>query len=236
MPLPSPPDPGTATRDALRGLRFVLKHGAKLSIEKARVVVPEPFEDVSKEIFAQATKVTHAADTLVQQMLGLSFDEDRFAVPDSLRRPLKDSSHSERRRDASNLYFALSLSLRYFDLRQLFVSETICAQIVSTARQEGQSSEGACVWLYRQLMGGNAVRSPPVQVQQQSPEQNRQIAKVAYAVCLWAFADRDTFNEPELEFLEICCDVAAFRAPGIQQGLDDDTALAKAFNSALKIV
>ena len=121
MPLPSPPNPGTATRDALRGLRLVLKRGAKLSIERARVALPEPFEGVSKEIFEQATKVTYAADALVQQMLGLSFQEDRFAVPDTLRKSLRDSTHSEQKRDASNLYFALSLSLRYFGLRQLFV-------------------------------------------------------------------------------------------------------------------
>ncbi len=234
MPLPSPPDPGIATRDALRGLRLVLKRGAKLSIEKARVALPEPFEGVSKEIFEQATKVTYAADSLVQQMLGLSFHEDRFAVPDTLRRSLKDSTHSEQKRDASNLYFALSLSLRYFGFRQLFVSETICAQIVSTARKEDQSRESACVWLYRQLIDGNAVGNPPVLVQHHTSEEKRQIAKVAYAVSLWAFVYRDSFDE--LELLEICCDVATFRSPGIELEPDDGNALSEAFNSALKIV
>ncbi len=236
MPLPSPPDPGIATRDALRGLRLVLRRGAKLSIEKARVALPEPFEGVSKEIFEQATKVTHAADSLVQQMLGLSFHEDRFAMPDTLRRSVKDSTHSEQKRDASNLYFALSLSLRYFGFRQLFVSETICAQIISTTRKEDQSRESACVWLYRQLIDGNAVGNPPVLVQHHTPEEETQIAKVAYVVSLWAFVDRDSFNEPELELLEICCDVATCRSPGIELEPDDDNALSEGFNSALKIV
>ena len=236
MPLPSPPDPGIATRDALRGLRLVLKRGAKLSVEKARVALPEPFEGVSKEIFEQATRVTHAADSLVQQILGLNFHEDSFAAPVTLRRSLRESTHSERKRDASNLYFALSLSLRYFGLRQLFVSETICAQIVSTARQEDQSLESACVWLYRQLTGGNAVGNPPVLVQHHSSDEKTQITKVAYAVSLWAFADRDPFNDPELELLEICCDVATFRSPGTALEPDDENALSEAFSSALKIV
>lgn len=236
MPLPSPPDPDIATRDALRGLRLVLKRGAKLSIEKARVALPEPFEGVSREIFEQAAKVTHAADSLVQQMLGLNFHEDRFAAPDTLRRSPRDSAHSERKSDASNLYFALSLSLRYFGLRQLFVSETVCAQIVSTDRQEDQSPASACVWLYRQLTRRNAVGNPPALVRQHTSEEEIQIAKVACAVSLWAFVDRDSFDEPELELLEICCDVATFRSPVFALEADDDNALSEAFNSALRVV
>ncbi len=235
MSLPSTPDPSIA-RDALRGLRLVLKRGAKLSIEKARVAVPEPFEGVSEEFFAQATKVTHAADSLVQQMLGLDFHEDRFAVPDTLHRSLHDATHSERKRDASNLYFALSLSLRFFGLDQLFVSETVCAQIASTARPDEQSPESACVWLFRQLTEGNAIGNPLVLVQHHTSDERRQIAKVAFAVSLWAFVDRDAFNEPELELLEICCDVATFRSPGIELKLDDENELTDAFKSALKIV
>ena len=236
MPLPSPSDPGIATRDAIRGLRLVLKRGAKLSVEKARVAVPVPFEGVSEEIFAQATKVTNAADSLVQQMLGLDFNEDRFAAPGTLRRSPSDAARSERMRDASNLYFALSLSLRYFDLSRMFVYETVCALIISAARPDEQAREDACVWLFHQLVNSKAVGVPSTLVRRHTLEEQGQIAKVAFAVSLWAFVDRDAFDDPELELLEICCDVAALKVPEIDLKLADENELSVAFNSALEIV
>lgn len=236
MPLPSPPDPTMATRDALRGLRLVLKRGAKLSVEKARVAVPGPFEGVSEEFFAQANKFTDAADSLVQQMLGLDFHEDRFSAPATLRQSPSGAARSERMRDASNLYFALSLSVRYFDLSQLFVSETVCALIISAARLDEQEREDSCVWLFRQLGDSRAIESPSALVRRHTPEEQSQIAMVAFAVSLWSFVDRNAFNDPELELLEICCDVAALKLPEIDLKLAGDNELSVAFKSALEIV
>ena len=85
-------------------------------------------------------------------------------------------------------------------------------------------------------MDSKAVESPSALVRRQTPEERSQIAMVAFAVSLWSFVDRDAFDDPELELLEICCDVAALKVPEIDVKLADEHELSVAFNSALEIV
>ena len=75
------PSPTVATKDALRRIRFAVKHGAKQVVTKAPRQLPEPLEAASADLLSSAERFARTVDQIAKQILGLQFDPARFGPP-----------------------------------------------------------------------------------------------------------------------------------------------------------
>ena len=250
------PSPTVATKDALRRIRFAVKRGAKQVVTQAPRKLPEPLEAASADLLSSAERLARTVDQIAKQILGLQFDPARFGPP-AFATMQKASVHDtgvqdtgvQRRavteatlsRDASTLYFALTLAVDALGLTHLLVSETRTAQLVAEQAaanwpDENLDSGARCAALYRQIVARHPLEDAPGTAGRHPTERRDHLRKVAFATSLWAYLERGDFDDSETELVTLCCDVAAQRADPLRAAENDEAKLRALFSYALSIV
>lgn len=250
------PSPTVATKDALRRIRFAVKRGAKQVVTKAPRQLPEPLEAASADLLSSAERFARTVDQIAKQILGLQFDPTRFGPPvfaAMQKAGVRDTSVQDtgvqRRavteaalsRDASTLYFALTLAVDALGLTHLLVSETRTAQLIAEQAAanwpDGSLDSGArCAALYRQIVACHPLEDAPGTAGRHPTERRDHIRKVAFATSLWVYLERGDFDDSETELVTLCCDVAAQRADPLRAAEGDEAKLRALFSYALSIV
>ena len=250
------PSPTVATKDALRRIRFAVKRGAKQVVTKAPRQLPEPLEAASTDLLSSAERFARTVDQIAKQILGLQFDPARFGPPafaSMQKASVRDTSvqHTglQRRadteaalsRDASTLYFALTLAVDALGLTHLLVSETRTAQLIAEQAaanwpDERLDSGARCAALYRQIVACHPLEDAPGTAGRYPTERRDHIRKVAFATSLWVYLERGDFDDSETELVTLCCDVAAQRADPLRAAESDEAKLRVLFSYALSIV
>jgi hypothetical protein len=234
------PDPSIVAKDALRGIRYALKRGAKLVAEGGPRQVPEPFEAVSNDLLNSAERIAKAVDHIAKHILGLDFDPNTFGPP-TFATPLDSKSGGENlSQDASNLFFALTLCAKNMKI-DLLVSETLCARLIAEDASfdwpQGQQDTAAlCSALFHRLIAMNVLGDPPGVPSKHNSEKQADARSVAFAAALWTYLERGTFNDSEEELIRMCCDVADQKSSDLASATQATAKVHKLFEYALSAV
>lgn len=235
----SHPDPSIVAKDALRGIRYALKRGAKLAAEGGPRQLPEQFEAASIDLLNSAESIAKTVDRIAKHILGLDFDPSSFGPP-SFATPLNVSVGDEcLPRDASNLFFALTLCAKNMQI-DLLVSETLCAQLIAEDASfdwplGNQDSAALCTHLFHQIIATKILGDPPGLSSRHNAEQRSDVVKVAFAAALWTYLERGSYSDSEEELIRMCCEVTEQKSAQISE-TEDAAALTELFNYALGIV
>jgi hypothetical protein len=233
-----------------------VKRGAKQVVTKAPRQLPEPLEAASADLLSSAERFARTIDQIAKQILGLQFDPARFGPPAfasmqkaSVRDTSVQDTSVQRRavteatlsRDASTLYFALTLAVDALGLTHLLVSETRTAQLIAEQAaanwpDENLDSGARCAALYRQIVACHPLEDAPGTTGRHPTERRDHIRKVAFATSLWVYLERGDFDDSETELVTLCCDVAAQRADPLRAAENDEAKLRALFSYALSIV
>jgi hypothetical protein len=241
--LPKPhSDPGAVAKDALRGIRFALKRGAKMMmVNNGPRQLPEQFESASSNFLQNSEILTGTVDKIIQRILGLEFDPVMFAAPSFASTDVTKDAHEAMSTDASNLYFALSLSAKHLGVSDLLVSEAICAKLIA---EDGsfdwplaeQSTEFLCSQLCIRIINMNILGDPPGVSSSHNADRAMDVAIIAFATALWVYVERGKFSDTEPELLEMCCSVAEQKRNKITQNMAEEDRFLALFKYALETV
>lgn len=235
------PDPSIIAKDAFRGIRFALKRGAKMVVQNGPRQLPEQFEAASSDFLLSAEKITGTVDKIVKKLLGLDFNESKFAAPSFSSQREADDSQSQMTQDASNLFFALSFSAKHLGIKDLLVSELLCARLVAEDAScdwpiGEQSVEALSVELFKRLISTNVLGDPPGVKSSHNTDHLEDVAVISFATSLWTYVERGNFEDTELEILHICSDIAAQKRKDIVENRASDEELSALFRYALDTV
>lgn len=232
-------NPGILAKDAIRGIRFVLKRGAEKVAQNGPRQLPGKLETVSTDILNTAEKFTEHAGKIVSQLLGLSFDEASITPPELLSNGGTGYDYQTLSRDVLNLYQALSLVAKNLGVKNALVSETLCAQIVARAAENPASTENPQTkagHLFLELMSSIVIGDPPGILRNHNADHIDDLAIISFAVALWVFVERGSFHDTEIEILQICSDIAKFHRGDILEHKSSSSAVVALFKHALNTV
>lgn len=233
-------DPGLVAKDAIRGIRFAMKRGAKILVRNGPHYLPDPLEAASSDFLDSAERITIRIDKVIRQTLGLEFDEAEFRpMGIAANNTLGDQSAISR--DASNLFFALTLAAKNLGVSDVFISEALCARLVVGAAEDltrapDESSELRAFHLFQRILETHAIGDLPGKPGRTDPERISNIALVSFSVGLWTFVPRGTFTDTETEILQICCDIAKHHSTAISRHLVSEAEIIALFRYALDTV
>ncbi|MBD0864371.1 MAG: hypothetical protein GDA36_01560 [Rhodobacteraceae bacterium] len=206
------PDPGVVAKDAFRGFRYALKRGAKLVVKAGPRQLSEQFEAASTELLHSAENLAKTIDRIAKHILGLEFDPGTFGPPSFATALDAASSDQNLSRDASNLFFALTLCVKHMQISDLLVSETLCARLIAEDASYDwppgqQDTATLCSHLYRHILAMRILGDPPGVPSQHNADRIADIRKVAFAASLWTYLERGGFRDSEEDLIIMCCDV-----------------------------
>jgi len=235
------PNPSIIAKDAIRGIRFAMKRGAKMIVQNGSRQLPEQFETASSDFFQGAKKLTGTVDNIAKRVLGLEFDEEKFQVPSFATGHHQSEPQEQLSLDASNLYFALSLAAKHLGVEDLLVSEALCARLIAEGVSielppSELSKEALCVDLFKRLVATGVLGDPPGVESRHNSEHLEDVVTISFATALWLYVQRGTFGDTELEILQICSDVAAQMSGEIVKNRASDKELLSLFKYALDTV
>lgn len=241
MSVKNHPDPSLVAKDAFRGIRYALKRGAKLVAERGPRQLPEQFEAASTEFLNSAESIAKSVDQIAKQVLGLEFDPKTFGPPSFAGHLEAGHSGQHLSRDASNLFFALTLCAKQLKIADILVSETLCARLIaedaSVNWPVGQQDTAAlCAELYRQIIALNILGDPPGVPSQHNADRLSDIRNVAFAAALWTYLERGDYSDSEEDLITMCCDVSAQKADAIAATDSQDEGIRDLFDYALSVV
>ena len=236
----SHPDPSIVAKDALRGIRYALKRGAKLVAEGGPRQLPEQFEAASNDLLNSAESIAKTVDRIAKHILGLDFDPSTFGPP-TFATPIDAKSGSENlSQDATNLFFALTLCAKSMKI-DLLVSETLCARLIAEDASfdwpQGQQDTAAlCTELFHRITAMNVLGDPPGVPSSHNAERQSDASKVAFAAALWTYLERGSFNDSEEELITMCCEVSGQKLSDLDGETLTTEKVQKLFEYALSAV
>jgi len=236
----SHPDPSVVAKDALRGIRYALKRGAKLVAEGGPRQLPEQFEAASNHLLNSAESIAKTVDRIAKHILGLDFDPSTFGPP-TFATPLDSKSGGENlSKDATNLFFALTLCAKNLKV-DLLVSETLFARLIAEDASfdwpQGQQDPAAlCTEPFRRRLAMKVLGDPPGVPSKHNADQRIDASRVAFAAALWTYLERGPFNDSEEELIRMCCDVADQKSSDLAEASQETDNLQKLFEYALSAV
>lgn len=232
-------DPGLLAKDAIRGVRFVLKRGAQKVAEKGPRQLPDELEVVSTDILHVAKKIADRADKIVTRLLGLNFDQARISPPKLLSNGGAEYDYQTLSQEALNLYQALSLAAKNLDVKNVLVSEALCARIVAQAAEKPvptEDTETKACRLFLELMSRIVIGDPPGISSHHNADHIDDLAMISFSVALWIFVERGSYQDTEIEILQICSDIAKFHRADILEHKSSSSAMIALFKHALDTV
>jgi hypothetical protein len=234
-------NPSIIAKDAFRGIRFALKRGAKMLVQNGPRQLPKQFEAASSDFLHGVKKLTGTVDRIVKLILGLAFDEKSFQAPYFATANDQNTSQEQMSLDASNLYFALTLSANHLGVKDLLVSEALCARLIAEDASFDwplgqQSTEALSAELFKRLIATNVLGDPPGVGSSHNNDHFKDVVTISFATALWVYVQRGAFDDTELEILRICADVAAKMNTKIMKNRASDDELLSLFKYALETV
>lgn len=235
------PDPSVVAKDVLRGIRYALKRNAKLVVEGGPRQLPEQFEAASTNFLKSAEALAKTIDRAAKHVLGLEFDPNSFGRPSFAASSSGSLSESHLSTDASNLFFALALASKQLDVDDILVSESLCVRLVAEDASVDwpvgeQDTASLCTELYLRIVQANVIGDPPGVSSQHNSDRRRDVQNIAFSASLWAYIERDSFDNSEEELLQMCCEVTTMKADDLQSAENDKESVKALFDYALSIV
>lgn len=218
---PSPPFPTDAMplREALRGLRHVLRRSGTSLRETLPVErLPKPAADVAvavlREVEDVARTVDRAATDLVRRVIGA----DERAAPrlDAPPDPARASAF------AAAAYTALQTVLERLGAGEVFISEAgLRDGYLSLGENANASQDEAAraAELMMSLLRARVVRDPPAMPEARVPPKN--LTPVAlFALLLWLLAPRAEDDAESVAALDAASDIAAALSSDVTAAAD----------------
>lgn len=235
------PDPSVFAKDAFRGIRFALKRWRTKVVQNGPRQLPEQFEAATSDFLESAEKLSGTVDKIVKKFFGLNFDETKFKVPSFSTRHDQNDVPSEMKQDASNLFFALTLSAKHLGVNDLLVSEALCARLIAEDASFDwplgeQSIEALSKELLKRLISTSVLGDPPGVASSHNADHLEDVVVISFATALWTYVERGSFEDSELDILHICCDVAAQKREAIVENRASDEGITALFKYALETV
>lgn len=217
MPLPSFIQPDSMPlREALRGLRFLLRRGGETLADTISVeALPKPASEIASVVMTEVGGIVRSVDTVASSAAKkiLGGQENPTAALDDLIH--HDAAEAE---FAQAIYVALSAVLRRFGTTSFFVSEMSArATFAAWRRETGEADpEQRAAELTLRLLDARVVRGVSVDKVQLAPTGALDGAAV-FAVLLWLQSSRsDAENEAALD---AAADIALAKADEIAKAL-----------------
>ncbi len=235
------PDPGIVAKDALRGIRYALKRGAKMVVQNGPRQLPEQFEAASADFLNSAEQLTRTIDSIATHVLGLQFDPATFGPPSFARSEVTQVTDATLSRDASQLYFALTRTIKYMQIPDLLVSEALCAQVIAEDASGDwpagdQDTASLCCALYKRILATRILGDPPGVSSIHNADRAQDVATVAFATALWVYVERGAFEDTEVDLLQMCADVTQQKSADIKAAGTADEPIKALFAHALETV
>lgn len=204
-------------REALRGLRFMMRRGGETLAETISVdALPNPASDLASVVMNEVGDIVRSVDTVASSAAKkfLGGQDNPTASLDQLIR------HEDAETEfAQAIYVALSAVLRRFGAVSFFVSEMAARSIFNTWRQEsGESAtDQQAAELMLRLLDARVIRGVSIERATAAPSGALDGAAV-FAVLLWLQSSRsDAENEAALD---AAADIALAKAVEIGRAID----------------
>lgn len=235
------PSPSVVAKDAIRGIRYALKRGAKFVVEVGPRQLVEQFEAASSQLVGSAESLAITIDKVAQHILGLEFDPINFKPPAFTASLDANAGRAQISSDAANLFFALSISAKNMGINDLRVSETLCAKLIAEDAScdwptGEQDPSFLCFELYKRIIGTDILGAYLGISSQHKVSRLADISQVAFATSLWVYVERGSYGETEEELLKMCCDITSQKSLDIVSGRDSDEAIRNLFDYALSVI
>ena len=153
----------------------------------------------------------------------------------------QSDSPREITQNASNLFFALTLSAKHLGIKDLLVSEVLCARLIAEDAPFGwmisfNSIESQSTEFFKRLIATNVIGDPPGVASSHNTGHLEDAVTISFATVLWTYVERGSFKDSELEILHICCDIAYQKRKYIVENRAHDEGLMSLFKHALETV
>ena len=194
----TPPD-AMPLREALRGLRFLLRRGGEtLADTLPRDALPQPAMDLAATVMREVAGIVRSVDQVAS-----SVAKSVLGGQDSPTAPLQDLIRQDdaERAFAQAIYAALTAVLRRFGTTSVFVSEMAArATFAAWLKAEGDGAlDAKAADLMLRLLEARVIRGALADVPGTVPE-GAQDAAAVFAVLLWLQSARsEAENEAALD-------------------------------------
>lgn len=186
-------------REALRGLRFLLRRGGETFVETLNVdTLPGPASDLANAVLREVGGLARAVDGLASGVA-----KSVLGGTDSPAAPLQDmiGGQDQDAAFAAGFYLALTSVLRRLGATTVFVSESAARSAFAriAAQPAGTTTEMRAADLTFRLLGARVMRGTTAQQAALVPGAALEAASL-FAVMLWLQSARsETENEAALE-------------------------------------
>lgn len=204
-------------REALRGLRFLLRRGGETLADTISVdALPKPASDLASVVFNEVGDIVRSVDTVAS-----SAAKKFLGGQDNPTAPLDEliQHESAEAEFAQAIYVALSAVLRRFGAASFFVSEMAARSTFAAWRQESgeTDTEQRAAELMLRLLDARVIRGVSVERGTLTPSSALDGAAV-FAVLLWLQSSRsDAENEAALD---AAADIALAKAAEIGHAVE----------------
>lgn len=237
--LPPPCQMVFVVKDALRGVRFVIKKSAKsLGFQNLPFSIPDR---ILMETLLKTETMPTKLEGFVDGIISLPLFDQTLPPTGFFGSYGFPNSKFEIHKSASVLYRALSFTTKKLGVKNVLMSEIACLKsmhqfLKASSSKINQKNEDKAMLLFNLLIECKALENPFELFRASSPEDQAAQATAVFAAVLWLFVPTRGAFEDETENLNFCCAIASQNSADFYSLYSEGKSLTSLFKSLLDVV